>query len=299
MPDLMLVRAWFVRYWLACWFGIISAIRLSAVAGGEIGFDARLYLLATRTWLDGGDPWVSIGPQQFAAPPPSLIPLIPFALLPEPVGVAVLVCLAAVGVVATVYLLHLPWWWILFPPFLDGAWTGNVQTLLVPLILVGAGPVAAFLKVYALVPMALTLRWRALLVTVAALLVTAPLLPWASYIENAGQLMESLGRQSSGGLSATALPWLIPVAFAALVLCGRERTAWLAVPALWPSTQWYYSTLAVPGLVPVTGFTSIAAALLAVQIPGLVVGAVIVVALGERNWTPARLRSAWLPTRAP
>ena len=100
-------------------------------------------------------------------------------------------------------------------------------------------------------------------------------------------------------MSATATPWLIPVALAALVLCGRERTAWLAVPALWPYTQWYYSTLAVPALVPVTAFTSMAAALLAVQIPGLAVGAVIVVALGERNWTLARLGRAWRPTRAP
>ena len=300
MPDLLFVRAWFGRYWLACWFGVISAIRLSAVvAGGNPGFDARLYLLATRSWLNGGEPWVSISQQQFAAPPPSLLPLIPFALLPEPVGVAVLVCVAVAGVAATVYLLHLPWWWVMFPPFLDGAWNGNVQTLLVPLILVGAGPIAAFLKIYALVPLALTLRWRALLITIAALLITAPLLPWVSYFEHSGELLQSFGRQSSGGLSATATPWLIPVALVALVLCGRERAAWLAVPTLWPYTQWYYSTLAVPGLVPVTALTSIAAALLAVQIPGLAVGAVIVVALGERNWTPARLRRAWLPAPAP
>ena len=73
--------------------------------------------------------------------------------------------LAVAGAVATIRLLRLPWWWILFPPFLDAAWNGNPQNLLVPLILVGAGPIAAFLKIYALVPIALTLRWRALLVT--------------------------------------------------------------------------------------------------------------------------------------
>ena len=58
-PDLGVVRAWFARYWLAVWFAIISAMRLSAVAGGEWGFDARLYLDATRAWLAGADPWIS------------------------------------------------------------------------------------------------------------------------------------------------------------------------------------------------------------------------------------------------
>ncbi len=72
-------------------------------------------------------------------------------------------------------LLRLPWWWLLFPPFIDAAWNGNPQNLLVPLILVGAGPVAVFLKVYAIVPIALTLRWRALLLTVVALVVDCTL----------------------------------------------------------------------------------------------------------------------------
>ena len=51
-----------------------------------------------------------------------------------------MIVLAVAGAVATVRLLHLPWWWLLFPPFLDAAWNGNPQNLLVPLILVGAGP---------------------------------------------------------------------------------------------------------------------------------------------------------------
>ena len=67
-------------------------------------------------------------------------------------------------------------------PFANAELTAALEAariaVLVPLILVGAGPLAAFLKIYAIVPIALTLRWRALLVTVALLLVTAPLLPW-------------------------------------------------------------------------------------------------------------------------
>ena len=288
-PDLRLVRAWIDRYWLAVWFGIISAMRLSVLSTGEAGFDARLYLKATRAWLAGADPWILIDTQRFAAPPPTLLPLAPIAILPESIGVAVMIALAVVGAVATVRILRLPWWWILFPPFLDAAWNGNPQNLLLPLILVGAGPLAAFLKIYAVLPMALTLRWRALLVTGAALLVTAPFLPWGSYIAQFGDLSTALATQSDGGLSATALPWLIPVAFAALLFAGRERAAWLAVPALWPTTQWYYSTLAVPALTP------LAAAVIAIPVPGAAVVAVVIVAVTRRTTSRDRLVADWRP----
>ena len=288
-PDLRFVKAWAGRYWLAVWFGVISAMRLSVLVTGEAGFDARLYLTATRAWLDGADPWISIGAQRFAAPPPTLVPLVPIAILPESIGMAVMIALAVVGVVATVRILRLPWWWILFPPFLDAAWNGNPQNLLVPLILVGAGPLAAFLKIYAVVPMALTLRWRALLVTGAALAVTAPFLPWGSYIAQFGDLSRALATQSDGGLSATALPWLIPVEIVALLFAGRERAAWLAVPALWPTTQWYYSTLAVPALTP------LAAAVIAIPVPGAAVVAAVLVAITRGNTSRARLVADWRP----
>jgi hypothetical protein len=127
------------------------------------------------------------------------------------------------------------------------------------------------------------------------LVVTAPILPWMSYLERFPELAEALARQSDGGLSATAVPVLIPLAIVALALSGRERAAWLSVPVLWPATQWYYSTLAVPGLAPRTVATAIAAALLAVPIPGLVVVAAVVVAIGERPWSLRRLRDAWVP----
>jgi hypothetical protein len=287
--DLGVVRAWFARYWLAVWFAIMSAMRASVLVTGEWGFDARLYLDATRAWLAGADPWVFIETQRFAAPPPSLVPLAPIAVLPEGIGVALMVILAAAGAVATVRLLRLPWWWLLFPPFVDGVWNGNPQTLVVPLILIGAGPIAAFLKIYALVPMVLTLRWRAVAVTAVLLLVTAPFLPWASYISQFADLSAALETQSDGGLSATALPWLIPIAIVALILCGRERAGWLAVPVLWPATQWYYSTLALPALTP------IAAALISVPIPGFAVLAAIAVAVERRNTTRERLIAAWRP----
>jgi hypothetical protein len=291
-PDLGIVRAWIARYWLAVWFGIIGGSRLSFLVTGPPGFDGRLYLTATRAWLAGSDPWITLESQRFAAPPPSLIPLAPIAILPEQVGVAVMILLGIAGVIATVRLLRLAWWWILFPPFIDAAWNGNPQSLLVPLILVGAGPLAALLKIYAVVPIALTLRWRALVLTAAALLVTAPFLPWASYIAQFGELSAALATQSDGGLSATAIPWLIPLAFVALVFAGRERAAWLAVPALWPATQWYYSTLAVPALTP------LAAAVFAVPLPGAPVLGALIVALQRRNTSARRLAADWTFRRA-
>jgi hypothetical protein len=291
-PDFGFVRAFFARYWLAIWFGIISLIRLQSLVTGSAGFDAQLYLKATRAWLDGADPWVFIDQQRFAAPPPTLIPLAPIAILPEQLGIAIMIALAVVGAIATVRLLHLPWWWLLFPPFIDAAWNGNPQNLLVPLILVGAGPLAAFLKIYAIVPIALTLRWRTLLVTAVLLVVTAPFLPWASYIAQFGELSAALAEQSDGGLSATAIPWLIPVAVVALLFVGRERAAWLAVPALWPTTQWYYSTLAVPAATPLAG------AILAVPLPGAAVVATIAVAIHRRNTSVQKLVADWIPGRA-
>ena len=290
-PDLVFVRTWIARYWLPIWFGIISVMRLESLTTGGAGFDAQLYLKATRAWLNGADPWVFIDQQRFAAPPPTLIPLAPIAILPEQVGIALMIALAVAGAVATVRLLHLPWWWLLFPPFIDAAWNGNPQNLLVPLILVGAGPLAAFLKIYAIVPIALTLRWRALLLTGALLLVTAPLLPWASYFNQFGALSAALNEQSDGGLSATAVPWLIPIALVALLFAGRERAAWLAVPAVWPTTQWYYSTLAVPAVT----LTPLAAGVLAIPIPGAAVVATNVVAVVRRNTSMNKLVADWRP----
>ena len=138
-------------------------------------------------------------------------------------------------------------------------------------------------------PLVLTLRWRAVAVTGFLLLVTAPFLPWGSYIAQFGDLSAALETQSDGGFSATAMPWLIPIGVVALFFCGRERAGWLAVPVLWPATQWYYSTLALPALTP------IAAALIAVPIPGFAVLAAVAVAVERRNTTRERLVAAWRP----
>ena len=43
-PDLGFVLTWLKRYWLAVWFGVISAMRLQVLVTGQPGFDAQLYL---------------------------------------------------------------------------------------------------------------------------------------------------------------------------------------------------------------------------------------------------------------
>ena len=234
---------------LPVWFAVIS---LTPILGllrkpDTLFLDARLYLDATRTWLNGGDPWsVSYLGIGYAAPPPSLVPLVPFALLPQPADWIVLGHLGVAATVVTIRMLGLAWWWLLFPPVVQGATSGNVQMLLIPLILGGAGWLAALFKVYAIVPVAILGRWRQVVAFGVVLLVTAPFLPWPAYLDQYPQLSSRLDSQTGYGLPLAATVLLVPIVLPSLVVLGRERAAWLAVPALWPSQQWYYASLVLP-----------------------------------------------------
>jgi hypothetical protein len=140
-------------------------------------------------------------------------------------------------------------------------------------------------KVYAGVPLALLLRVRSLVLAAALLVVTVPILPWGRFVAELPAILTQLRLQSDGGLSVTALPlpWLLVagvVALVALAVAGRERAAWLAVPVLWPSTQWYYASIALPGLVH-PGTSLVAAAILAIPLAqGPLIG-VVVLAVAE------------------
>lgn len=247
--DSSWVRTTVRRWGLALWFLLVSLAAGSShfTLNPTLFFDAQLYLDATRTWLAGGDPWtVAHGGVLFAAPPPTLVLLVPLALLPGDLGWITLGlgCAAAAGL--TVRLLRLPWWWLLFPPTVMAVLSGNVQALPVPLILANSGWVAGVLKVYAIVPDLILGRWRQVLALAAVLAVTAPLLPWAQYIHAFGSVTGALADQTRYGFPATVSLLMAPLAFVAMWIVGRERSAWLAVPALWPSQQWYYATLALP-----------------------------------------------------
>lgn len=291
------VRRWpltmppgWLGYLVGAWFVVISAMRLLVISDAVPGFDGRLYRAATVAWMNGGDPWsVYGGAIRFAAPPPSLLAMVPFAVIPEDVAVAVIIAIGLVGTGWAIRHLGLPLWWLAFPPFIDGLYNANPHVLLLPLLVAGAAPAAVLVKLYGgLVPLVLG-QWRAVAFAAAALVVTAPLLPWAAFIEKWPSLTQTLAEQSDGGMSATANPVLIPVAIAALILMGRKRAAWWIVPTLWPSTQWYYASLAMPGA------TLLSAAVLAAPVPwastlaAAMVAAEVVIRRRGIAWGPVRL----------
>lgn len=256
---------------------------------GLAGFnaDARLYLMATRAWLAGGDPWsTNLAGLYFAAPPTSLLPMLPFTLLPEPVDRFAVQLVCVLGAVASLRLLRIPPWWLLFPPLWEAIFVGSLDSILVTLVLAGAGPVAAFAKIYAVIPLLWERRWRALGVTAAALVVSAPFLPWATFLERYGEISAKLALQADP-LAASA--WGSPLMFVAVpaVLLAGRWGGWLAVPALWPATQLHYGVIAMPAVVRFP----VAAALLALPVPSAGVYAAIAVALAESRW-----RSAYQPS---
>jgi hypothetical protein len=247
---------------VAAWFVAISLMRIRAMSTTPPGFDGRLYRAATIAWLDGADPWtVFSGPIRYAAPPPSLLAMLPFALVPEDVAVAAIIILGLLGTIWAIRRLGLPIWWIAFPPFIDGLYNANPHVFLVPLLVAGAAPIAVMVKIYAgLVPLVRG-QVRAVLLSVGLVLVTAPFLPWAEYLAAWPSIVDALREQSDGGMSALAIPLLIPIGIAALILMGRERAAWWIVPVLWPSTQWYYASMVMPAA------TLLAAVVVAVPSP--------------------------------
>jgi hypothetical protein len=246
------------------------------IRGGVPGFDGRLYIAASHAWLSGMDPWdTRLGGIAYAAPPPSLLGTAPLTVLPEPVGIGLIVIFGFLGTWWALRRLGLPVWWLLFPPFVDAIWNANPQVLLLPLLVAGSGgtAVAVLIKIYAAVPALILGRVRALAYAAVAVLLTMPFLPWATFVRRFPDIASALATQSSGGMSASVSILSTLIAIAALILVGRQRAAWLAVPGLWPSSQWYYATLAVPGLTP------IAAALAAVPAQGFMTASLVAAAL--------------------
>jgi hypothetical protein len=253
------------RFGLPVWFAIESILGIAqALRDTSLTFfDARLYMSATRVWLDGGNPWsVQLAGNYYAAPPPSLLTMLPFVVLPPGVDVAVVAVVVAGAAVLTVRMLALPWWWLLFPPLVQCVLSANIHGLLIPLILAGGGAFAAIAKIYAVVPLVILGRWRSLVLLLVAVAATAIVLPWAEYLRDAGAITERLEAQTKLAVPTVVLIVLSPVILAALVLVGRERAAWLAVCALWPSQQFYYGTLAMPVKSKIVG------ALVALPVPG-------------------------------
>jgi hypothetical protein len=255
---------------LALWFAGLSYHHIAGLVdrGVPLGLDVPIYYRAVQLWLHSGDPWaaaVVVNAQtvlSYAGSPATTILFAPSALFTESQFTVLWLGLTAVSAVAIVRALRLPLWWLLFPPTVDALYSGNPQIVVLMLLLAGAGragfladSIAVALKVYAVIPVLGERTPRrvglAMVVTVATFAV-APAL-WIDYVQRIGTISARLAAESGNGDSAFYYPvLLVPTALAILALWRRDAraAAWLAVPALWPSSEFHYSTFAQPVMTP-------------------------------------------------
>jgi len=240
-------RARVARWGLLLTFILVTAERLLGAARlNTFAIDLRVYRAAADAALHGQDPWAAgAAGFAFAAPPPTLIPYLPSALLPEPVAIALYGAVTFAVAVLAVRALGLPLWWLLFPPISDSIIVLNpdvvVIGLLVALPRLAAGSV--LLKIYAAVPLTLTQRWRPLIIGLLLCLLSVPW--WPAFLAAGPSIESSLAAQSFGGISAWGT-WLMIPTVLALAILWKRGAEWLAVPAVWPYTQLHYAAIALP-----------------------------------------------------
>lgn len=269
------------RIGLPAWF---IAIDLLWVAKPDVlGIDARHYQRATNAWLDGANPWaVTEAGIPYGAGPHTLLFYAPTSWLPIEVST---VLWLVVGIAASIWLvrrLGLPPWWLAFPPLTHAMWNGNPQTLMLALLIVGtavAGVLAAAVKLYAVLPLAFHPRRLALAIAVLAL--TLPLLPWQAYLE--GGFSVGLRLTTAWNGSAWRVPLLLPPTLLALWLLRRRGGEWFSIPAVFPATQFYYVSTALPALVDRRAI----AALLALPVP--LMTPIVVIGLAIAPWIKRQL----------
>ncbi len=159
-----------VRHAVSTWglavvFVMVATERtLSAWSLGYLAVDLRIYRAAASAAINGGDPWrAGAEGLTFAGIPPTLIPYVPAALLPEWLAIAVYGVLSVLAAVIALRALRLPPWWLLFPPLAEGIVVLNSDVFVIALLLAGRRwTFAAILfKVYAAVPLLFQRRWLA------------------------------------------------------------------------------------------------------------------------------------------
>lgn len=283
------LRAALERIGLPAWF---IAIDLLWIAKPEVlAIDARHYQRAANAWLAGGDPFlVAEGTTQYVSGPHTLLFYVPTAVLPLPVATWSWMVLGFVASAWLIRRLELPLWWILFPPLTHAIWNGNPQTVALALLVLG-GPIAAAgavgLKLY--VGLALAFRWRDAFVAGLFLLVTLPLVPWQLYLEHSATVAEHVATAWNG--SAWRFPVLVPLAALAIWILRREGGAWHAVGALWPGTQFYYNSMALPAI----AHRNVLTACLALPVP--LMAPLVVIALAARKVMADRGSALPRPTK--
>ena len=256
-------RTWPIA--LFAWFAWQTKERISLLVTGQfpVGIDARIYYRGVMAWLHGGNPWdalVAVGANtyHYAGSPVTTVLLAPAGLLSEEAFTAAWLVLTWVAAGWTLRRLHLPIWWLLFPPISEALFSGNPQLIVLALILADRSWLAALgtaLKVYAFFPLVGEGRWRAIgfavLVNGATVLIAPGL--WARYLALLPMISGRLEYESGQGFSAFYFPALLVAAVVALIvlaLRNRRVAGWLAVPAIWPASQFHYSTMAMPVISP-------------------------------------------------
>ena len=250
---------------LFVWFAWHTYDRISFFVDRQfpVGLDATIYYRGVIAWLNGTDPWeaavvVSGFAYHYAGTPVTTVVMAPAALLSEEVFTIAWVALTWVATIWTLRRLGFPLWWLLFPPIAEALFSANPQLVVLALLVANhsvASAVATALKVYAFIPLFGEARWRQIAVAVAfnaATFIVAPGL-WFDYFRQFGAISSRLEYESIQGLSAFYFPVLLAITVAALlILALRDRRAagWLAVPAVWPSSQFHYSTMALPVMSP-------------------------------------------------
>lgn len=254
---------------LCAWFAWQTYQRISFFVGHNfpLGIDARIYYRGVVAWLNGTNPWdaaVTVGGSayHYAGSPVTTVILAPAALLSEGVFTGAWLILTWAAAAWTLRRLHLPLWWLLFPPISEALFSANPQLIVLALILANSSWLAAIgtaLKVYAFIPLAGEGRWRAIAVAIGVNALTILIAPglWLAYLQQFAAISSRLEFESIQGFSAFYFPALLAVTVVALgLLALRDRAAagWLAVPGLWPASQLHYSTMALPAMSPVLAF---------------------------------------------
>jgi hypothetical protein len=254
-----------------------------------IGYDARLYVAAARAWLAGGDPWsVSTGGIHFGAPPPTLLAYVPLTPLADWLVTAIAVLGSFALAILAIRALGLKGYWIFFWPIFTGAMVGSLDVAVLALLVLGRQRLAwlaPILKLYAAFPLASMRSWRSIAGAAVILLLTAPVLPWATWWADLPSITQGLERFAVTTSVAGNLP-LMAIGGVALLALGVRRAGWLLVPVLWPWTQAHYLALSVPVLTPTLAILW--------SLPGppplVMLGSVVLAAVGFRFFPQARSR---------
>jgi hypothetical protein len=248
---------WFAKY---AW----DTVHAQFIVAGRLALDARIYYRGAEAWVHGSDPWAAkvdfpSYSLHYAAPPPTVILFAPFTLIPEQVFVTGFTLLSVAAALYILRRVHLPAWWIAFPPLLIGALSGNPVIVAVACAVAGSrwlAPVGTAAKIYVGAAIVGERRWWSLAITAAVMLATVivfwPL--WHLYLVDYSSISATIAHESRGGYSATTYPPLFAVTavmLAALALIDFRAACWLAVPALAPFTELHASVFALPVISPI------------------------------------------------